>query len=126
MSIFLGAIKSNDYINFTSRQSVTIKLGKNIIKVQYKEGEAGGKDGYGMSVFYAMVKKINNKDIPYDVGAYLSVDIDGNPIYDLTYKKVENYILDSLQRDSLYIIIENKNGKYIGKKIPKNIEVIFS
>jgi hypothetical protein len=126
MSIFLGAVKSNDYIDFTSRQSATIKLGKNIVKVEYTRGEVGDAHGDGKKVWYARVIQINNYVLPYGESAYLSIDYDYNPIYDFSLKDVERSIRYYLEEDMLYVIVESKKGGYIGKKIPKNIEVIFS
>ena len=122
--VLLGAIQKNDYINFTSSKSANIKFGKYLIKVQYKRGEVGTLYGEGKEVWYASVTKINNKSLIYGQ-SYLSYDNDYNPIYDFSLKSVENSILDALKTDSLYVIVENKKGKYIGKKIPKNIEVNF-
>lgn len=126
MSVFLGAVKNDDYIKFTSSKSLTIKLGKYKIKVQYRLGEVGDAYGEGKKVWYANVIQINDYKFPYNESAYLSLDYDYNPIYDFSLKDVQDSILYALEKDMLYVIVESKKGGYIGKKIPKNIEVIIS
>jgi GNAT superfamily N-acetyltransferase len=92
-------------VNFVNSKSLTIKIGGDLYKVQYRRNELGDTD---KKVWFADVVSKNGEIVEYGRLSY-----DGeytNVIYGFSLLEVENDIIDTFKNNDLYLITQDDYG----------------
>ena len=92
-------------VNFVSSKSLTIKIGGDLYKVQYRRGELGDTD---KNVWFADVVSKNGERI--EDGRLCYDDSYGNVIYGFSLYEVEKDIIDTFKKNDLHLIIQDDYG----------------
>jgi len=92
-------------VNFVSSKSLTIKIGGDLYKVQYRRNELGNTD---KNVWFADVVSKNGERI--EDGHLCYDDSYGNVIYGFSLYEVEKDIIDTFKKNDLHLIIVDDYG----------------